>query len=412
MGLNKQKKRYTFFGAVVIGLVACLLYGVSAAIRGNIGILLNPLEMSSGLSYEQVSFCIALMNLLFGVAQPFFGMMAARSSNRMVLTTGLGLLVIGLFGMLNAHSYPALVLSLGILFGIGSGAIAFGMVLTSAIHFAGKEHAMTLSGLLNAAAGMISFILAPLMQTSLNHLGLIPTLFLLAALIVAMIPVVFFITSRDPNRAFKMRKKGPAESEKAVENLNGFALLKHAFSNRTYLFLIGGFSTCGFHMVIIESHLFSQYTTYGIPKTAASWAFSFYGVATIAGALLSGYLSTRLHKGHLLGFYYGFRAIWVLTYLFVMPKNIATAFLFSIGLGLTGDATVSPTSGLVNQNFHIDQVATLIGFLFLCHQIGAFFSAWLGGITFQITGSYNTIWIMDMALCTFASLISLRIKEK
>ena len=165
-------------------------------------------------------------------------------------------------------------------------------------------------------------------------------------------------------------------------------------------------------MVIIESHLFSQYISYNIDSNHASWAFSFYGIMTIVGALLSGLLSTKIDKGKLLAFYYGFRAVWVCVYLFLLPKNFTTAVLFSAGLGLTGDATVSPTSGLVNEKFDLKHVATLIGLLFLVHQIGAFFSAYLGGIFVSATGNYNTIWIIDIALCLFASSMSFMIKTK
>jgi len=49
----------------------------------------------------------------------------------------------------------------------------------------------------------------------------------------------------------------------------------------------------------------------------------------------------------------GGRAVWSHIYLFVFSKNIFTAVLFSVGLGMTGDATVSPTSGLVGENFSI-----------------------------------------------------------
>ncbi|UZQ49516.1 hypothetical protein [Clostridium kluyveri] len=55
----------------------------------------------------------------------------------------------------------------------------------------------------------------------------------------------------------------------------------------------------------------------------------------------------------------------VALYLFLLPKNPATSLMFSIGLGLSGDATVSPTSGIVNREFSAAKIATLIGFLFL-----------------------------------------------
>ena len=165
-------------------------------------------------------------------------------------------------------------------------------------------------------------------------------------------------------------------------------------------------------MVIIESHLFSQFVLYGIAPEAASWAFSVYGIATICGALLSGVLCNTLSKGKLLAFLYGFRAVWAALYLFVLPKTFLTAVVFAIGLGMTGDATVSPTAGLVGENFTLRQVATLMGVLFLGHQVGAFFSAWFGGVLLAATGGYVTIWLIDIALCLFASCVSACIRRR
>ena len=403
---NDSINRTGIFMVIAFGLIACMLYGVGAAIRGNVGILVTPMAEQCGVDYGDVSFCVAVMNIVFGIVQPVFGALAAKTSNRFVLITGAGLLICSMIGMMQARSFAMLLFSLGIIFGFGAGALAFGLILTSAIYFVGQEHAMTISGMLNAAAGMISFILAPVMQGLLNLGGLSMTLTVLGVIAALLVPVAFVVTSKDPSKGFK----GARLSEDSGAS-GGFLALKNAFRNRTYLLLIAGFSTCGFHMVIIESHLFNQYVFYGIDRAAASWAFSFYGIATIAGALLSGWLSVKLHKGRLLGFYYGFRAVWVMIYLFLMPKNSTTAIVFSIGLGMTGDATVSPTSGLVNQNFDLRSVATLIGFLFFGHQVGAFLSAWLGGLLFDQMGSYVTIWMIDVALCAFASIMSLRIKR-
>jgi hypothetical protein len=107
---------------------------------------------------------------------------------------------------------------------------------------------------------------------------------------------------------------------------------------------------------------------------------------------------------------YGFRAAWVLIHVWLLPKTMFTAVLFSVGLGLSGDATVSPTSGLVSESFSVSKVATLIGVLFFAHQIGAFFSAWLGGVLRQALGGYTAVWMIEVALCAFACLMSFEIK--
>lgn len=397
---NNEDKEISIASVILFGLVACILYGVGAGIRSDIGILLKPLVEHCNVSYADVSLCIAVMQIVFGITQPLFGIVAYHRSNRLVLFIGAILIAVSMGGMLLSNSFVPLLISLGILFGAGAGALAFGLILTSAIHFVGQKNAMIISGMLNAAAGMVGFVLSPLIQGMLNDGGIQLALTVLAGLGLLLIPVSVVVTSRDPKEASNVEaRQAPLPFHKA-------------FHNRTYLLLIAGFSTCGFHMVIIESHLFSQYCSYGITPTDASWAFSVYGIATILGALLSGFLCTRMNKGRLLGFYYGFRAIWVLAFLFLMPKTLATAFIFSIGLGMTGDATVSPTSGLVNDNFHLSQVATLVGILFFCHQIGAFLSAYLGGALLEATGGYQAVWLIDVALCTFASIMSYLIIRK
>jgi MFS family permease len=387
---------------VAFGLIACVLYGVGAGLRSDIGILVNPLASHCGLEYDDVSLCVAIMQLVFGAAQPVFGIIASKKSNRFVLLTGVILLVLSMVGMILSTSYVALMLSLGVLFGLGAGALAFGLVLSSAIRFVGQENAMIISGMLNAAAGMVGFILSPALQSLLDAGGLTVTLEAMIGIAALLVPVIFVVTSRD---------KASDEIVKESADTGVLSLLRESFGNRTFRLLLAGFTTCGFHMVIIESHLFSQFVLYGISEKNASWAYSVYGIATIAGALLSGFLCVRVPKGKLLGFYYGFRAAWVLIYVWLLPKTMFTAVLFSVGLGLSGDATVSPTSGLVSENFSVSKVATLIGVLFFAHQIGAFFSAWLGGVLRQALGGYTAVWMIDVILCAFACLMSLRIQK-
>ena len=399
-----MKKNNSIFMVIAFGLVACILYGVGAGLRSDIGILVSPLAEHCGINYDDVSMCVAIMQIVFGAAQPVFGIIASKKSNRFVLMTGVAFMGMSMVGMILSNSYAGLLFSLGILFGLGAGALAFGLVLASAIHFVGQENAMIISGMLNAAAGMVGFMLSPLLQAILTARGLVVTLGVMIGIAFLLLPVIIVVTSRDSVETTVESVENRSESEETV-----FSLIGEAFGNRTFRLLFAGFTTCGFHMVIIESHLFSQFVLFGIDETSASWAFSVYGIATIIGALLSGFLSTRLRKGRLLSFYYGFRAVWVLAYVWLMPKNMVTAVLFSIGLGMTGDATVSPTSGLVSENFSVSKVATLIGILFFTHQIGAFFSAWLGGVIRQAMGGYTAIWMIDVALCVFACIMSLRI---
>ncbi|MCI6232748.1 MAG: MFS transporter [Selenomonas sp.] len=390
-------------------LAGVLLYGVSAGVRGDIGLLLNPVAASSGQSYEGVSIAIALMQLAFGATQPLFGWLAMRRSNRFVLTLGAVSYAVGLALLPFVHSFAGILVAIGVFMGAGAGAICFGIILSAIVERVGERNAMIISGLLNASSGLGSTAFAPITSGLLAAGGLPLASLVLCAPMLVLIPVIFVMT------AGRKKEEGNGEDGGAGaphETATFREIFAEAFHDRTYRLLICGFSTCGFHMVLIEAHLFSQFVSYGIEETAAAWAFSVYGIATIAGALASGWLSVRMHKGRLLGFCYGFRAVLVALYLFFLPKTLVTAVIFAVGLGLTGDATVSPTSGLVNARFAMARVATLIGFLFLCHQIGAFLSAWLGGLCVTWTGGYTLVWCIDIATCSFAALASWRISSR
>ena len=47
----------------------------------------------------------------------------------------------------------------------------------------------------------------------------------------------------------------------------------------------------------------------------------------------------------------------------------------------------------------------------LSHQAGGFLGAWLGGVLFERTGSYDWMWYLDIMLALGAALIHLPIKE-
>ena len=95
-----------------------------------------------------------------------------------------------------------------------------------------------------------------------------------------------------------------------------------------------------------------------------------------------------------------------------MPKTIPFIILFVLILGLTGDATVTPTSEIISRRFGPATMGFLFGITFVCHQIGGFISSWLGGILINSYGNYHMIWYIDIATCALAAFVSYRIKVK
>ena len=48
--------------------------------------------------------------------------------------------------------------------------------------------------------------------------------------------------------------------------------------------------------------------------------------------------------------------------------------------------------GIIGRVFGLAHFNTLYGVVFLSHQVGSFFGAWMGGVVFDRWGNYNFAW--------------------
>ncbi len=95
----------------------------------------------------------------------------------------------------------------------------------------------------------------------------------------------------------------------------------------------------------------------------------------------------------------------------ISPPTATSALVFGAVSGLVWLGTVPLTSGLVGQIFGPRYMATLFGFVFFSHQVGSFLGAWLRGIVFEQTGSYQPIWIATIVLSVVAALLHMPIAD-
>lgn len=378
---------------------ACMMYAVSAGLHSIYGILLDEIATQTGIAYASVSLAIAIGQLVFGVAQPVAGIIALKKSNTLVLVLGGMCIALGLAAIPFCTQAWMLMIFLGILLPMGTGAVSFGMIMSAITPRLGEKTAATASGLVNASSGLGSIVLSPVLQRAFAAFGMKKTLIGFSAISLLLVPAAKIVCGAV--------QKASSDSDEKAKVVPAIA---NAFRSRNFYFLLVGFFTCGFHMAIIQTHLYSQILSFGIAETTAALAFSIYGFASVAGSLLSGWLSSRFPMKYVVGTLYGSRVIWVLAFL-LLPRTVPVVFAVIILLGFTGAATVTPTSGLTGKLFGIQNLATLFGIVFVSHQIGSFLSTWLGGKCFELTGGYGFIWIAAACLSLCAMIASYSIDE-
>ena len=175
--------------------------------------------------------------------------------------------------------------------------------------------------------------------------------------------------------------------------------------------MILGFFVCGFHVAFITVHLPPFLTEAGFSTTLAAWSISLIGLFNIAGSLMSGVLSARFGLRNVLIAIYGARALLIAVFL-ILPLTQVSVLVFSAVMGLLWLATVPPTSGLVSAMFGTRYMATFYGVVYLGHQVGSFSGVWLGGVLYEVSGNYNSVWWIAVGLSLVAMALHWPISEK
>lgn len=403
---NDIKTKSNLGRIFLVVISVCIVFAIMQGVHDNYGIMLGALVDHTGLDYASVSFVIGVGALLYGVAQPFMGMMALKKSNSFVMLTGIVMISLGLILTAYCKSFVSLLVSFGVILPIGTTGLASGILMSAITPIIGERKAVLVSGFLQASAGVGDALMAPGMERLISSNGIVFTLFTLAVPFMIMIPIALWIG--------KLDKKAEAEltdgSNKEKTDRSLRTILGEAFHDRDYRLILIGFATCGFNMSIIESHLFSQYLSYGIPGNLSSLTLTVYGITTMLGAILTGFLGTKFKMKNVLGSVYLIRVIISLGFL-LLPKSVPFAFIMTGLLGLTGDSTVPPTMGTISRKFGAKEMAVLYGFALVGHQIGAFASASLGGQFVKAGMGYVPLWIVNLILAAVAAVASYMIHE-
>jgi predicted MFS family arabinose efflux permease len=178
-----------------------------------------------------------------------------------------------------------------------------------------------------------------------------------------------------------------------------------------FLLLTGGFLVCGFHVAFVGTHLPGYITSSNLAPLVGATALSIIGFFNILGGLAAGVLGSRYRLKYLLSGIYLARAVVIALFL-LGPKTEWAVYLFSGAFGLLWLSTVPLTSALVGQIFGPRYMATLFGIVMLGHQLGAFFGAWFGGLSYDLSGSYDAVWIISVLLGLLAAVLHWPIADR
>lgn len=393
--------------SLILIISGCLLLLISFGLRSSFGLFVQPMGEVRGWGRDIIGFALAIQNLSWGIIAVLAGGLADRFGNAKIIVAGAVLYALGIFATASVTETWALHSTTGLLVGAGVAGTAFGIVLPAMAKVVAPEQRQLVLGIGTAAGSMGQFILVPGIQWFIGDIGWQATLHIMAAIALMMAVLAMpFATRKSANSA------GSAFSTSSLSTEPDWVTTARlARRHRPYWLLVMGFFVCGFHVAFITVHMPPFLADQGFAPSIAAWSLGLIGLLNIVGSLGAGWATSRMPMERFLIGLYGGRAIAIALFLW-LPMSQLSVLLFSAVMGLLWLATVPPTSGLVAAMFGTRYMATLYGVVFLGHQLGSFIGVWLGGVAYELSGSYLPIWWGAVGLSVVAMLLHLPISAK
>lgn len=386
---------------IPIIFIACatLLVGISFGIRGTFGLFLGPMTTDLGWSHATFALAVAMQNLIWGAAQPFFGVLAERIGMIRTVFFGTVIYLAGLLIMGLVPTEAGLHIGAGLLTGLGAGGTGVALLMAAAARVVAPEKRGLALGIVGSGAALGQFILPLVVQGSIDSFGWLIAIFVLAGICGLMVPLGFGMIRVD-------RLPRPTVAEQSIA-----AALREASNHKGFWLLNAGFFVCGYHVVYIATHLPSYLTHLGFEPGVGALALAIIGGVNGVMSIVAGYLGDRMRKKVLLSAFYLFRSI-AITVFILAPPSLTSVIVFSVTMGSVWLSVVPLTGALVGQIFGARHMATLFGIVMFSHQVGAFFGAWTGGLVFDATGSYDIAWMIAIGLGIMSAIVHLPIPDK
>ena len=173
-------------------------------------------------------------------------------------------------------------------------------------------------------------------------------------------------------------------------------------------------------MSFVNAHFVTYARDLGYHPLVAAGGFSIIGASAIIGALLLGHLSDKHGRRRLLSFSFHIRSIGFVVVLLSMgvpflgkpPLGLVPLLAGILLVGFSWSSVASITAAYASDQFGTTNLGRIYGTMFAVMPLGSGLGAYLGGLLYDVRGTYDVgIW-SNVVLLVFATLLVLSIEER
>lgn len=388
-------KKRPFYGWVIVAMGTITWFANN--LQGNgFTTYLPLLHKEFGWSRAFLAGPRSIMQLENTVLGPLEGFLVDRFGPRILITTGLFIMGLGLvlFGLIQSLW---MFYAVEILIALGSGFASPFLISVVINHWFRRKRSMTTS-LAGLGYGISTIGGIPLVVFMQGNLGWRTASMLTGFLIMSLaIPAALFLRRSPEPYGLHMDGEMPgtfASATVEVNRVQGSVVEEHDFTlrqalrTRTFWFMGIGQAMAGLGMSAMQVHLFLHLQQgVGLAPASAALVVSVTGVANVVSRLLGGYLGDRLPKRFIIGSTVTMIATAALILAMATSLSVAMAYAVLLGVGMGARAPVMLS--MQGEYFGRKSLGIISGFLNLLSGPLAIAAPVVIGYVADVQGSYR-----------------------
>ncbi|MDV5169702.1 MFS transporter [Photobacterium rosenbergii] len=384
--------------AITVGILVTFW---ASSIKGSYQVYFLDLASLCGLGRGMFSLSSALFGLSIGILSPVVGWICDRIGPALTILSGVVVAIVTYLAMMLPFNFWAFLFLFGVLAAYSLTAMTFvPLALLVDKIFANKNKGMAYAAITNGTA--IGFmVLSPLWVWLNRFLTWKELSFIILAVFASVIfPACLWLCKVFPRRQFVSTVKSMNTTSEPWF---------HHLRQPLFILLAISFGGCGASMAYIDVHLVpllqERFSNPNSSATIVASSLSILGAAELIGAFVIGYILRFSTPAIVLSILYLVRAISLV--IVIYAQDLFMCFIFAVLFGLSYMGTVIVTSLMCLKAYGEKIKGQIFGCLFTVHQLFVFGTVWLGGLTYDWTGSYDLITWSVTGLCLISMGIGL-----
>ncbi|MDB5957756.1 MFS transporter [Ramlibacter sp.] len=398
-----------YFGWNIVA-VAAFMTLLSSGMRLSFGPFFLPISHDLGFSRSLLASIVAVGMLAYGLAMPLAGHLIARHGTRLVLLTGMVLVLGAVLWAVNASGPLSFLLSFGLMLSVGL-AFTSPVALTPVIsQWFTRRRGMALFYLSTGSmAGMA--IMTPVLTYAIQSAGWRATLLGFAAIFTAFtLPTALLVISDQAPEHTDLAPEEYAAHRASAQVAPQSLRLRDAMRTAPFWKIFFGLFACGFSMNLLGTHGMPMLMDHGFDAFTSASGIGLIGVVAIVGTLVLGRFADRLPRRNILAAIYFVRGLGFFA-LVLVGAHWELYTTAAIG-GLVWAGSIALSSAILADVYGVRLVGLLYGMAYLGHQIGGTLSSWLGGWGYEHFGTHWVAFGSSGLLLIAAAVVALQLPRR